>query len=75
MTPAQIKRLLKAEACRPEKGESKEIVLARIIQRYDEIAARQRAAGILELTGAEARKVANDFIAYMIDVHGASPLG
>jgi hypothetical protein len=46
-----------------------------LIRRYDEIAYRQREAGIPETTGAAAAKAAADFIAMMIERHGASPRG
>jgi hypothetical protein len=75
MTPQQLKRLARAEARRPEAGESREVLLERILARYQLIADRRRAAGIPELGPAESQKVGAEFVAYMIEVHGHSPLG
>jgi hypothetical protein len=75
MTPAQLKRLMKAEARRPEAGESREVLLERILARYQLIADRRRAAGEPQLSPAESQKVGAEFVAYMIERHGHLPSG
>jgi hypothetical protein len=49
--------------------------LAALIARYDTISDRRRAAGFPEATTAESYRIGQEFIAYMIAEHGASPAG